>query len=67
MIMMTRRTLLMSKRERDKPSKSSYARQARKQHKAEDMFLLEIEKEQLQNYKPQKKKYNHDYSNFDED
>lgn len=57
----------MSKRERDKPSKSSYARQARKQHKAEDMFLLEIEKEQVQNYKPQKKKYNHDYSNFDED
>lgn len=57
----------MSKRERDKASKSSYARQARKQHKAEDMFLLEIERSQEQSNKVSSKNNNRKYSKWDDE
>jgi hypothetical protein len=57
----------MSKRKRDKASKSSYARQARKQHKAEDMFLLEIERSQEQSDKVSSKSNNRKRSKWDDE
>lgn len=38
----------MSDRKRDKNSKSTYMRQARKQRMIEDQFMMEIEKAQQQ-------------------
>jgi hypothetical protein len=45
-MVMMRRTATMSDRKRDKVSKSSYMRNARKQRMIENQFLQEVEKAQ---------------------